>query len=100
MAKLYCISILQGPVTFYSASSKRWVICLKLSLLLGLVLFGNIADNLSQPRTLMLFTQISLSIYWTFTGLLARLYLQKEDTISKDQLEALRGNFFNDLNLA
>ena len=82
MAKLYIISILQGPVSFYSASSKRWVISLKLSLLLGLVLFGNIADNLSQPRRLMLFTQISLSVYWTSTGLLAKLYINHNDTIS------------------
>ena len=73
---------------------------LKLSYLFGLVVFGNLIDNISQPKKLVQFAQIALAMYWTFTGLYLRGAGERLGEELKNYLKLTNSNYFNDLNAA
>lgn len=52
IVKLYAISLIQGSMTVYntSISYEHGQIFLKMTFLFGLIIFGNIVDNVSQPK--------------------------------------------------
>ena len=47
MCKLYCISIIQGSMTIYNTSFALEQVSLKMTFTFGLVVIGNIVDNVS-----------------------------------------------------
>ena len=53
--KLYSIGLIQGSMTIYNAAFGKNVTFLKMTFLLGLIIFGNIVDNISQPKWVALF---------------------------------------------
>ena len=53
--KLYCITLIQGGMTIFNANFGEKNYILKLSFLFGLTIFGNLVDNVSQPRWLFLY---------------------------------------------
>jgi len=48
MVKLYIISVIQGSMTIYNTAFEKEVITLKITFLLGLVIVGNVVDNISH----------------------------------------------------
>jgi len=44
------ISIIQGSLTIYNTVFPKTQIYLKMTFLIGLAIFGNIVDNVSQPK--------------------------------------------------
>ena len=50
MIKIYTMTVIQGSITIYSPimGTKNYLV--KVMFLLGLLVFGNIIDNISQPR--------------------------------------------------
>ena len=55
MLKLYSIGVIQGALTIYNAAFGKDIIFLKITFLLGLILFGNIVDNISKPKWVAIF---------------------------------------------
>lgn len=47
MFKLYCISVIQGSMTIYNPAMGYNYIYLKMTFLIGMMIFGNIVDNVS-----------------------------------------------------
>ena len=39
-----------------------------MTFMFGLVIVGNVVDNVSQPRWVILFLQVSLGVCWVLTG--------------------------------
>lgn len=70
VCKLYCISTVQGSMTIYNTSFAVLQTYLKMTFMFGLLVIGNVTDNISQPRWVILFMQIVLGIIWILTGIL------------------------------
>jgi hypothetical protein len=41
-----------------------------MSFMIGLIIFGNIVDNVSHPKWVAIFVQLTISVSWGVTGLL------------------------------
>ena len=50
MVKLYIISVLQGSMTIYNTAFEKEILFLKTTFLLGLIIVGNVVDNMSHPK--------------------------------------------------
>ena len=68
MVKLYVISLIQGSMTVYSPSVGGSQVILKETFMLGLIVFGNIVDNVSQPLWVAIFAQVFLGVSWILIG--------------------------------
>ena len=55
LIKLYLISVIQGSLTVYNIGFSESQIFLKMSFMIGLVIFGNIIDNISHPKWVAIF---------------------------------------------
>lgn len=67
---------------------------------LGLLIFGNILDNVSQPRWVALFAQIFLGTIWIGTGLKVNIIIEAFDLgghIDANIREGIIESFFSDL---
>ena len=69
MSKLYCISIIQGSMTIYNTSFEMVQVYMKMTFMFGLIVIGNVVDNVSQPKYVTIFLQITLGLYWLITGI-------------------------------
>ena len=85
MVKLYVISIIQGSETFYNPAFGQTKLFLKLTFLFGIFIIGNVVDNVSQPRYVVIVLQVFLSISWILTGIFVHtsLSLSDEEIIKK-----------------
>lgn len=67
--------------------------------MLGLIIVGNVVDNVSQPKWVALFVQIALGCSWILTGSLIRTtaynHVKKPDLMHDFQM-----SFFCNMNLA
>ena len=50
MVKFYAISLIQGSMTIYNPSFGKFQVFLKMTFILGLMIIGNVVDNVSQPK--------------------------------------------------
>ena len=102
MFKLYCISVIQGSMTIYNPAMGYNYIYLKMTFLIGMMIFGNIVDNVSQPRLLAIVIEIGLAIIWIFVG--ADVYMIMNTELTKAEVviyeDALMMGFFHNLEVA
>ena len=70
MVKLYIISLIQGSMTIYSPSVGKNQVMLKMTFLFGLIIIGNVIDNVSNPKWVCIFLQATLGMTWIITGFL------------------------------
>lgn len=69
-------------MTIFNVTYDEKNFVLKLSFLFGLSIFGNLVDNMSQPKALIVYAQLALSLYWIYTGIVICV---AENTEPKDQ---------------
>ena len=43
---------------------------MKMTFMFGLVVFGNLIDNVSRPKNVLIIFQMALSVCWILTGVL------------------------------
>ena len=43
----------------------------------GLIVVGNVVDNVSEPKWVAIFLQVALSLCWAITGVLVQFYEHK-----------------------
>ena len=61
--------MLQGVVSFYSAEDfESDNTNQRLSFMFGLILFGNMIDNMNTPKAVAITLQICLAVTWVGTG--------------------------------
>ena len=68
--KLYFMSLLQGVITIQRVEYDSTDLILKASYMIGVLVIGNIIDNVSTPKYLSIAIQFSLAITWFSTGAL------------------------------
>ena len=56
-------------MTFFRSAEDESDLQLRDSFLFGLIVVGNIIDNVSNPKYLLIFLQVSLSFTWVIDGL-------------------------------
>ena len=66
--KLYMISCLQGSMTVYVADFDLILYELRIAYLIGVVLVGNVVDNIGNPKRLMVDLSFSLAFFWLSFG--------------------------------
>ena len=57
-------------MTIYNTTFTVVQVYLKMTFMFGLVVIGNVVDNVSQPKWVILFLQVGLGITWINTGAL------------------------------
>jgi len=87
MVKLYIISVIQGSMTIYNSSFGRLAIFLKMTFMLGLIIVGNVVDNVSQPKWVAIFLQLALGVSWFLTGCIVYQALHDEKHDSEEARE-------------
>lgn len=85
-------------MTIYNPSSGKADIELKMTFMLGLIIIGNVVDNVSQPKWVALFVQIALGSSWILTGTLIRT--SENAYKKKDLIHDFKTSFFCNMNLA
>lgn len=81
--KLYFISLLQGVLTFQRQEFWEFDTDLKIAFIVGLLIFGNLIDNISTPKYLAIGIQFSIAVIWITTGLMVAYIIQREDEPGK-----------------
>ena len=89
-------------MTIYNPAMGYNYIYLKMTFLIGMMIFGNLVDNVSQPRTLAIVVQISLAIIWIFVGADVYMIMNTELTVAEVIVyeDALMMGFFHNLEVA
>ena len=64
------MSLLQGVITIQRVEYDSTDLILKASYMIGVLVIGNIIDNVSTPKYLSIAIQFSLAITWFSTGAL------------------------------
>lgn len=70
---------------------------MKMTFMFGLVVFGNLIDNVSQPKFVLIIFQIALGLCWIFTGILVEYSL---DYTVEELDEYIKNALFLNLNIA
>jgi hypothetical protein len=77
--KYFAISLVQGGITFYRPDfrviNESTTLDLHLSLLFGMLCFGNIIDNTQNTKYLAVCCQLGLGITWLLSGFQERSWL-------------------------
>jgi len=68
-AKLYMISCLQGSMTLFRSDIDAFETSMTVSYLFGVLLIGNILDNIPNPKILALTLQLLVAFSWILTGI-------------------------------
>ena len=73
-----------------------------MTFMLGLVIIGNVVDNVSQPRLVILFLQISLGVCWVLTGTIVHFNetLYKAHSRHSEFSHDIRLSYLNNLMVA
>lgn len=72
---------------------------LKMSFMIGMVVFGNLTDNVSQPKYILFISQIAIAICWALTG--ALVHYSSSQTYSEQILNSfVKPALFQNLNFA
>ena len=67
-SKLYMISCLQGSMTVYVAEFDLILYELRIAYLIGVMIVGNLVDNIGNPKRLMVGLSFSLAFFWLSLG--------------------------------
>ena len=88
MVKLYIISTIQGSITIYNPEFGKFQDNLKLTFMFGLIIFGNVVDNVSQPKWVAIFLQLALGASWIINGFIVYKF-EHEDEITQSLMVRL-----------
>ena len=77
-SKLYYISLLQGVITFNRQEFNSLHTDLRIAFLVGLLVIGNIIDNIPSPKFIAIALQLTLAIVWTATGLMVAFISEEQ----------------------
>ena len=72
--KLYMITITQDTLVFKRFAYEQIDIVNQLSYFFGLLVVGNIVDNLADMKPVLLISQCLIAIGWILTGLITQLH--------------------------
>ena len=83
-------------MTIYNTSFALEQVSLKMTFTFGLVVIGNIVDNVSQPKWVALFLQVALGFCWIIIGVVVWYIESDQLTFGKD----ISAYFLNNLMIA
>ena len=87
-------------MTIYNPSFGANIFYLKMTFMLGLLIFGNIVDNISQPKWLALFVQIALGFCWIMAGFEVNLIEHLNEDTRGHYKKRIEKNYFNSLKIS
>jgi len=79
-------------MTIYNTAFGKEKLFLEMTFLFGLIIIGNILDNVSQPKWVLIFLQLTLCLTWSATGGIVYL-IQHDPEFMEKELHHEQPNF-------